>query len=515
MRVDYQELQNGSDVRGVACEGIAGQAVNLTEEAVCNIARAFVRWISQKTGKEPQMLRCGIGRDSRITGEKLQAACVRGVRMEGAQVTDCGLATTPAMFMGIVYPETKFDASVMLTASHLPFNRNGMKFFDQNGGLEKEDIRQILQQAEQIARDESANETGSTGAQQKMRVQSDSAPSPTFALLPLYASRLCDQIKKGVAAEDYDHPLKGLRVVVDAGNGCGGFFCSQVLEPLGAETAGYFLDPDGMFPNHIPNPEDPKAMAAIVSEIKEYQADLGLIFDTDVDRMAAVLPDGTRLNKDGMIAMMSAIIAPENPGCTIVTDSVTSDRLTEFLEQKLGLKHFRFRRGYKNIIDKCKALNEDGVDCPLAMETSGHGCMRENYYLDDGAYLAVRLLIAAAKEKSCGGSIEHLIAGLDEMFAADEVRFSITKEPYREYQDKVLAEFKKRALDAGYHLPESYEGIRISFDGNPKGWLLLRASLHDPVMVLNMEGKNSDQLQKIRSIYDDLTNGFDGLQEKK
>ena len=168
--------------------------------------------------------------------------------------------------------------------------------------------------------------------------------------------------------------------MVDAGNGAGGFFADKILEPLGADITGsLFLEPDGMFPNHEPNPENKAAMQAIVEAVQKNHADLGLIFDTDVDRMSAVLSDGTPLNRDAIIAMMAAILAPDNPGSTIITDSVTSDRLTDFLEGSLGLTHLPFKRGYKNVIDKCRELNAAGTNSPLAMETSGHGCLKENY----------------------------------------------------------------------------------------------------------------------------------------
>ena len=139
--------------------------------------------------------------------------------------------------------------------------------------------------------------------------------------------------------------------MVDAGNGAGGFYVDRVLKPLGADTTGsQFLDPDGTFPNHVPNPENKEAMEAICQAVIAHQADLGIIFDTDVDRAAAVDHQGNELNRNRMIALISAIVLQEHPGSTIVTDSITSDGLTQFIEQQLGGKHHRFRRGYKNVI---------------------------------------------------------------------------------------------------------------------------------------------------------------------
>ena len=179
-------------------------------------------------------------------------------------------------------------------------------------------------------------------------------------------------------AAETEKPLSGLKIVVDSGNGASGFFVDKILQPLGADTTGsQFLEPDGMFPNYIPNPENKAAMQAIQNATVRNNADLGLIFDTDVDRMSAVLSNGEEVNRDAIIALVAAILAPDCPGSTIVTDSVTSDRLTYFLEDVLHLKHLRYMRGYKNVINKQKELNAAGTVCPLAMEKSGNGTMKE------------------------------------------------------------------------------------------------------------------------------------------
>lgn len=490
----FLKLQNGSDIRGVACEGIEGEEVNLTQDAAEKIGRAFVDWFAEKWDKKPEECTIGVGRDSRITGPDIMEAFMKGLSEAGVTVCDCGMASTPAMFMSIVYPETDFDAGCMITASHLPFNRNGIKFFDEEGGLEKADIKDVLTRAAGI----------------KEPAKALKKPEH-FDLIPLYREKLAEKIREGVNASDYRHPLAGLHVVVDAGNGAGGFF-AELLKELGADTSGSrYLDPDGMFPNHIPNPENKEAMAAIVEATTQNHADLGLIFDTDVDRMSAVLSDGTPINRDSIIAMMAAILAPDYPGSTIITDSVTSDRLTDFLEKNLHLKHLRFKRGYKNVIDKCKELNKEGIVSPLAMETSGHGCLKENYYLDDGAYLAVKLLIAVANEAKSGRTIDHLISGLSMTYKDREVRFAIHMDDFQEYGKYVQELFHDRALQAGYQIQDSYEGIRLRFTGKVQGWLLLRASLHDPVMVLNMEGRTGEDLEMISDIAGDLLAGMSGL----
>ena len=490
---DILKLQNGSDVRGVAVEGVEGESINLTPEICRQIGCAYASWLEKKSGIEVCDLRIGVGRDSRVSGPELADALMDGIASAGAKVVDCGMATTPAMFMSIVFEETCFNGSAMITASHLPFNRNGIKFFDNDGGLEHEDITEILKLSSLL------------------NPMKASPYTPEFDLLSIYAEYLKNHISDAFGGSK--QPLEGLHIVVDSGNGASGFFVDKILKPLGADTTGsQFLEPDGMFPNHIPNPENKQAMEAIRDAVLKNKADLGLIFDTDVDRMSAVLSDGSEINRDSIIAMISAILAPQYPGSTIITDSVTSDRLTYFLEKELGLKHLCYMRGYKNVINKQKELNAAGICAPLAMETSGHGALKDNYYLDDGAFLAVKLVIALAQAAKAGKKLDSLIEKLPPLVEEGEYRFKISGEDFKDYGKSVLEEFKKRAAAAGYELPQSYEGVRLSFKGEDvQGWILLRLSLHDPVMPMNIEGGRKGDLAKLIEIAKKLTDGFDRL----
>lgn len=331
--------------------------------------------------------------------------------------------------------------------------------------------------------------------------------------ISVYCRFLQEKIKKSINAAQYDKPLAGLHIVVDTGNGAGGFFVEKVLKPLGADTSGsQFLEPDGHFPNHIPNPENKEAMEAIRQAVLTNKADLGIIFDTDVDRMSAVLPNGDEVNRDAIIAMMAAIIAEDYPGGTIVTDSVTSDRLSRFIEG-IGMKHHRYMRGYKNVINESIRLNQEGVVSPLAIETSGHGALSENYFLDDGAYMAVKLLIALAKAAKENKALASFIEKFEKGFEEREYRFKIQGDDFKVYGKNALNTFEERAKERGYHIaPNSYEGIRVTFDTDEvKGWLLLRMSLHDPQMPLNIEGVRAGDCDRLFDIVLELLDGFDRL----
>ncbi len=137
-----------------------------------------------------------------------------------------------------------------------------------------------------------------------------------------------------------------------------------------------------------------------------------MIFDTDVDRSAAVDRLGKEISRNRIVALAASLVAEDHPGTTVVTDSITSNHLTTFLENTLGLRHLRFKRGYKNVINKAVELNSAGTDCQLAIETSGHAALKENYFLDDGAYLATKIVVKAAKLAREGKTIDQLLADL-------------------------------------------------------------------------------------------------------
>lgn len=495
MSIDYKKLQNGSDVRGIALEGIEGQHVNLTNEAAATIAKSFALWLSEKQNKPVDGLLIAVGRDSRISGPALSQAVMTAMCEMGVSVIDCGMATTPAMFMSLVTPGFEYDGSIMITASHLPFNRNGLKFFVRTGGLDKGDITEILSTCE--------------GLPDGLDAGGGSITKVDF--MESYAEHFRNKITSGVGGE---RPLEGLKIVVDAGNGAGGFFATKVLAPLGADINGsLFLDPDGTFPNHIPNPEDKVAMSFIQKAVIDSKADLGLIFDTDVDRAAAVDSDGSEFNRNRLIALISAIILQQHKGTYIVTDSVTSTGLADFIKEKGGV-HLRFKRGYKNVINKGIELNKAGTDCQIMIETSGHAALKENYFLDDGAYLAVKLVIELAKLRKQGKTLGSLIDSLAEPVESAEYRLNISGEDFGAYGAKVVKELTEySAKQTGWTVADdNYEGIRVYFDrDNGDGWFLLRVSLHDPVIPVNIESDSAGGENIIREKLYAFLKGYDRL----
>ena len=482
----WKSFKSGTDIRGVAVDGVEGEPLNLTDEVVGKMAMAFLLWLSQRTGKKPSELKVAVGHDSRISAERIRAAVVSAMVTCGAEVLDCGLSSTPSMFM--ITLDRQLDGAVQITASHHPYHRNGLKFFTPAGGLDGCDIEAILG----FCDGEEFPEAAEGGRSERVNYMKD------------YAAHLRDIICKGINSDHYDRPLEGLHIVVDAGNGAGGFYAYDVLEPLGADISGsVFLEPDGMFPNHIPNPEDREAMKSICGAVLNSHADLGVIFDTDVDRGGAVDSFGAEINRNRLVALASAIALENCPGGTVVTDSTTSAGLRKFIEGSLGGVHYRYRRGYRNVINRAVELNEQGIDCPLAIETSGHAAMRENYFLDDGAYLVTMIIIKMAQLRARGESLAMLTSELEEPLEEQELRFKIKAEDFREYGQSVLAGLEEyaEAREDWIIADDNREGIRVSFE-EEQGWFLLRLSVHDPIMPLNLESMKEGGCRAIaRKLY--------------
>lgn len=471
-------LQNGSDIRGIAIETNEQQA-NLTSEVVEKIAYGVTSWLMSQKGYQ-QPLTIGVGRDSRLSGPILVQHFIHALLAQGVKVIDFELATTPAMFMATQFEEFDCDAGIMFTASHLPYYFNGIKIFSRDGGAEKEDIRFILEHSLVSGTKEQGEVTKAD-------------------ILTPYAADLVKKIKAGMQT-DQEQPLKHWHIIVDAGNGAGGFFAKHVLEALGANTDGsQFLEPDGAFPNHIPNPDNKEAMASIQNAVLAHQADLGVIFDTDVDRSAVVTKSGAVMNRNNLIAVLSQIILHEHPGTSIVTNSPTSDHLKVFIES-LGGKQVRYISGYRNVINKAMALNNEGIDSQLAIETSGHAAFKENYFLDDGAYVIAKILMLLPQLAKEEKSLDELMADLNQPSETKEIRFLI-KENARVNGQKVIESFKT-FLPSGFTLdPENEEGIRMKIsEPYGSGWYLLRLSLHEPLLVLQIETDEPGHLKSIAAI---------------
>lgn len=492
-------LKSGTDIRGTAIEK-DGKSVDLTDGRLVKIVCAYVDFLKNKLSKND--LSVAVGYDSRVSSPRIAGTVLKALSSLGVKVYDCGLSSTPSMFMSVV--NFGVDSAVEITASHLPMEMNGLKFFTREGGFSGDDIKAILASAQE--KDD--------------EIELENKSISELNNMDKYCEDICEMIKKGVDAEDYNKPLKGMKIVVDAGNGVGAFYAEKVLKILGADTDGSrYLDPDGTFPNHIPNPENKEAMQSICEAVSASKADLGVIFDTDCDRAACVDENAREINRNKLVALAAFIALKGNEGGTIVTDSVTSDGLNEFIEKDLGGVHHRFKRGYKNVIDEAIRLqNEEGKNAPLAIETSGHAAFRENYYLDDGAYLVTKIIIEAAKLRKDGKTIGDLIENLKVPEEEREVRFTIKLSDFRDYGLSVISDFKALCenTDGIFVSPVNHEGVRVNFDeNNGDGWQLLRMSVHEPLLVLNCESNEQGGCKKMLDFFRTFITKYENLDTSK
>lgn len=478
----WKKIKSGSDIRGIA-EG-SEEKIDLSNKVVEKVALAFVMWLAKRNNLDYPSITIAVGHDSRNSASRIKNVIINSLRSLGIKIYDCALTSTPAMYMSMSV--LSCTASIEITASHHPSDRNGLKFFVSDGGISADELSEILE----IAQEGSLPSLDKKGTVRFVN------------LMEYYSEKLRNLILDSIPSE-HNKPLEGFKIIVDAGNGVGGFFANDVLKPLGANIEGsQFLNPDGKFPNHIPNPEEPEAIKSITEAVKREKADLGIIFDTDVDRAAVVDCDGHPISKNRLIALASSMVLKNNPDSVIVTDSVTSDYLKSFIEN-LGGSQFRYKRGYHNVIEMAKEINSQGENCPLAIETSGHAAFKENKFIDDGAYLACKIVIEMVKLKKENKTFENILVGLVSPKEEITIKIPIKQAPDKSLDEisiKVLNDFKN-SVNSSKHMDlekNNIEGIRVNFNyKNNKGWLLLRRSVHDPVLVLYAESYTFNYLKNM------------------
>lgn len=541
IRKSIGRLGSGSDIRGTFVKRpISGRMTDLarligqtplpalTPFAAHCLGYAFATMMKeyqQLQGSEDEELIICIGRDPREHGVVLADSFARGAGgLKGVKVLYTGIATTPALFE--FCRSSLCHGGVMVTASHLPSDRNGFKFFDSHhGGFQKSQIQKMLN----IAQDHAhmwfgmgilpPSSVGNVYCSEYVNWMDHYQEQLEHALLR--------QVNHNTSAVKNLFPLRGLNIVLNAGNGSGGFF-RTVLANLGANVTGSINTmPDAAFPNGVPNPENDEMIKETIRACEAANADIGILLDTDADRCGMVAPrtytevpnqqrdkgacfepsDYEPLNRNRLIALMGVIYARQSPGCSIVTDSVTSNGLSKFLEDDLNLNHIRYLRGYANVIQKAKSINaEMSANAEVAIETSGHCAVKENDFLDDGTFTALKVLGLLAQERqqeelTSRKSLLDLLSNLEELDEVIEFRL-----PGKDGSlESVIELFDFVALDIETHCEEqsewsvdrtSLEGIRV-LTGKDGGFFLLRKSLHDPVMCLHVEASSKGAAKKL------------------
>ncbi|HEY0334347.1 MAG TPA: phosphomannomutase/phosphoglucomutase [Stenotrophomonas sp.] len=405
-----------------------------------------------------------VGRDGRLSGPELSASLIEGLRRAGCHVTDIGLAPTPVVYFAAYH--LRVGSCVAVTGSHNPPDYNGFKIVIGGETLAGDAITDLYQRINE-GRLHSAVEAGGLTQQD---VSED------------YIQRIADDVQ-------LDRPLK---VVADAGNGVAGEIAPRLLEAIGAEVIPLYCDVDGTFPNHHPDPSEPQNLEDLVQMVQRFDADIGLAFDGDGDRLGVVTREGTMVFPDRLLMLFAADVLQRNPGAMIIYDVKCTGKLSDFVLRHGG-SPMMWKTGHSLIKSKMRE-----TDAELAGEMSGHFFFKERWYgFDDGLYAAARLLEILAQRDETPSEV---LAELPDSISTPEIKVPVAGSPH-----ELVARFVASVQGVE---GSPFEGARIAtIDGLradfSDGWGLIRASNTTPVLVLRFEAENTAALDRIRALFRD------------
>ena len=434
--------------RAYDIRGVVGRT--LTPETAYWVGRAVG---SESLAKgEPNV---AVGRDGRLSGPELVEQLIQGLVDCGCNVSDVGMVPTPVVYYAANILSGK--SAVMLTGSHNPPDYNGFKIVVAGDTLANEQIQALKTR---IDNNDLASGNGSV---------------EQVDVLERYFAEIRDDIALA----------KNLRVVVDCGNGAAGVIAPQLIEALGCEVIPLFCDVDGNFPNHHPDPGKPENLVDLIAAVKEHNADLGLAFDGDGDRVGVVTNKGTIVYPDRLLMLFAKDVVSRNPGADIIFDVKCTRRLIPLISG-YGGRPVMWKTGHSLIKKKMK---ETGA--LLAGEMSGHIFFKERWFgFDDGIYSAARLLEILSQEDK---DAESIFNAFPSDISTPEINIEVTDankfQLIQSLQDDgSWGEAKITTLD----------GVRVDY---PKGWGLVRASNTTPVLVLRFEAETEEELERIKTVF--------------
>lgn len=436
------------DIRGTA----AGDAPQLTPEVALLVGKALGTYLPRHFGSE----RIFVGSDNRVTSGPLKSAVIAGLASAGLPVTDIGEVLTPTVY----YASASYDgvgAGVMVTGSHLDTRYNGIKMAYGKLALAGEQIQDLLR----IINEES------------------------FAEGAAEVTQDADMIHKHMAAIQSKVTMaKPLKVVLDAGNGLSGTYVPPVLEALGLDVECLYCEPDGTFPNHLPNPEDPEMTRDLEAKVVELGADLGLAFDGDSDRCGFIDNHGHHIAADRLLALLARDLLGRHPGTPIVFDVKASQALPDEIA-KYGGEPVMWKSGHSLMKQK---MNEIGS--LLGGEVSGHLFIGEDYYgFDDAPLVALKTLEIISRSEQ---SIAQIFSDIPKLVATPEIVLSAPDELKFKMIDEMTASLQ------GQYEVVTVDGARVLFDS---GWGLVRASNTQPAVTLRFEAYTREQIADYMRVF--------------
>ncbi|MDN5763069.1 MAG: phosphomannomutase/phosphoglucomutase [Microlunatus sp.] len=393
-----------------------------------------------------------LGRDMRTTSPELSAAFARGMLARGADVVDIGLASTDQLWFAsgrLGLP------GAMFTASHNPGHDNGIKFCHRRA-------RPLAPDELMAIRDQALAGVAPAAARPGQLSQQD--------LLMAYAKHLLDLVDLS--------GIRRLRIVVDAGNGMGGLTTPAVLEGQNLDLIGLYLDPDGSFPNHPPNPLEPENLVDAQAAVREHRADLGVVFDGDADRCFVIDERGEVVSPSAITAMIAVRELARHPGSTIVINKITSHTVPELVAQAGGTTVIT-RVGHTFV--KAAMAEHDAV---FGGEHSAHFYFRDFWGADTGMLAALHVLAAMG---STDQPLSSLVAEYSHFVASGEINSTV------EEVEPILAALEEQFADRG--APDRDDGLTLTGDG---WWVNVRPSNTEPLLRLNVEAPTAAQVTALR-----------------
>ena len=430
------------DIRGVV-------GTDLTDEIVYDLARAIGTFF--RSNGAP---RASLGRDARESSPRFRDLLIRGLNETGCDVLDIGMVPTPALYFSLFTEAV--DAGVMITGSHNPADNNGFKVCLGKSTIFGEQIAEIKRIA--------VSKSFATGEGAKSE----------RAVVAAYREYIRSNLRMG---------RRKLRVVVDAGNGMGGFIGAPLYRELSCDVVELFCDPDSRFPNHHPDPTVVENMRFAIDAVSEHKADLAIAFDGDADRIGVVDETGGIIWGDQLMLIFARQILKENPGATFIGEVKCSQSMFDDIKRHGG-NPIMWKVGHSLIKAKMKETH-----AAMAGEMSGHLFFADRYFgYDDGIYAGARLLEILSH---IDGPVSSLLAGVPKMFNTPEIRVDCPDDKKFEVVHALTEQFKKT------HKVIDIDGARILFE---HGWGLVRASNTQPVIVMRFEADSPDHLNEIQSL---------------
>lgn len=442
------------DIRGVA----SGENAVLTEAVAFELGRAIGTYL-QRTY---EVTRVVVGRDNRQTSYELQQAVIKGLVKTFCKVVDIGMVSTPMVYWHAVHEGN--IGGVMITGSHLAPHYNGIKLSLGARNLYGEELQAI---AHIIRHNEFAYGTGESTINQSAYAQ--------------FVNDIASRVRVP----------KQFKVVIDAGNGTAGMFAKRLLEKWGQKVTGLFLEPNGHYPNHMPNPQELENMRDLQAKVLEVGADIGFAFDGDADRVGVVDERGRVIVADRLLAILAQDVLSRHPGASVVGEVLCSQVLFNAVKQAGGVPHIA-PSGHSIVKDM---MRDTGA--LIGGEMSGHIFLAENYHGSDDAFLVMgRILQLMATQRQ---PISAFDDALPHLFSTPEYR------PHCPDSDKAHILAQVAQAMAGKGEINTVDGVRVTFK---RGWGIVRASNTEPVLSLRFEGETAIDAYAIRQMFADALAEF-------